>query len=119
MTEAGGLGIFGAIVWPTYIGLAHDDPGEGPVPLHEPYEEFDYARGQIIWVTQPDGDILGTARICAPKGVYSYLIFCHGPNRELMIGKDKFDHPIIFDRAGFIDIVPIRNADYLPRREIL
>lgn len=111
-----GQGFLSFVVWPAYIGVAHDDPGEGPVPLHEPYDDFDYSRGQIIWVPQPDGDVLGHARIYAPKGVYCYLVFCHGPNRELMIGKDKFDQPIVFDRAGFIDIDPIRNSDYLPRQ---
>lgn len=112
----GGFGVLGATVWPTYMGVATGDPGEGPVPLHEPYDHIDYSRGQIRWRTEPDGMILGKAQVFAPKGVYTYFLFCHGPTRGLVIGKRQLDQPIIFDRAGVIDIDPIENRDYLPRR---
>jgi hypothetical protein len=113
------FGRLGVVIWPTYMGAATADPGEGPVPLHEPFDDIDYSRGQIVWYTQPDGDILGSARVYVPKGVYTHFVFCHGPVRELMIGKRQLEQPIIFDRAGVIDIEPIQNKDYLPRPKFL
>lgn len=113
---SGGPGFLSFVVWPTYLGVSTADPGEGPVPLYEPYEDFDYSRGQIQWWTQSDGDVFGRARIYAPKGIYTYFVFCHGPVREMMIGKTPIHGtPIVFDRAGFIDVEPIQNTDYLPR----
>jgi hypothetical protein len=103
-------GILHVDVWPTYIGIGEAD---GTV-ITEHNGHPDYERGQIHWETQPDGDIVGHARVQLPKGVWTHLLFCHGPT-ELIISNEKFDHPIVFDRAGFVDIGPIHNKDYLPR----
>lgn len=113
-----GFGVLGAIVWPTFMGCSTGEPGPGPVPLNEPFEDFNYKRGQIVWVTQPDGDVLGAAQVFVPKGVFTHFLFCHGPGPDLMIGAKQLDQPIIFDRPGVVDITPIRNQDYLPRQPI-
>lgn len=112
-------GVLGALVWPTYVGVASDDPGPGPVPEHEPYEDVNYSRGQIWWTAQPDGEIVGSAQVFAPKGVYTWFVFCHGPIRHMMMGATKLDQPIVFDRAGLIDVEPIQNVSYLPRSAAL
>jgi hypothetical protein len=107
-------GTLGAIVWPTYMGVATGDPGQGQTPEHEPWGEPDYERGQIHWHTE-DGQIYGKAQVCAPKGVYTHFVFCRGCDRPSMMDNNQLDQPIVFDRAGFIDIDPIQFTDYLPR----
>ena len=116
MTELGSPGVLGVVVWPTYVGVSGGDPGPGPVPEGEPYEDINYSRGQITWQTEPDGRVWGAAQVFVPKGVWTHFLFCHGPNRELMIGQRQLEQPIIFDRPGIIDVDPIENRDYLPRR---
>lgn len=111
-----GQGHLGAVVWPTYMGVSTGDPGLGPIAMHEPYGDINYSRGQITWHTQPDGDVLGSAQVFAPKGVYTHFLFCHGP-AALVIGNRRIDQPIVFDRPGIIDIEPIRNQDHLPRQK--
>ena len=108
-------GFLAVDVWPTYMGIATGHPGEGPVPDHEPFEHLDYHRGQIHWSTQ-NGQVVGCSRVCAPAGVYTHLVFCYGPIREMMAGFDQLEHPIVFDRSGHVDINPIQNQDYLPRQ---
>lgn len=108
-----GLGLFGAIIWPTYVGAATDDPGAGPVPDHEPIDDTHYERGQITWETQEDGEVRGRAAVHAPQGRYTYVVFCHGP-RELMVGKTKLAQPITLDRPGVIPFDPIDNQNLRP-----
>ena len=104
-------GILRVDVWPTMMGMAESSDG---VTLTEPMGHADYLRGQIFWETLPDDTIVGHARLCLPKGVHTHLLFCHGPV-ESIIGIEQLEHPLIFDRAGFFDITPIRSKDYLPR----
>lgn len=108
------FGILGAHVWPVYVGVATDDPGAPPTADNEPLDDFDYARGQITWTPHSDGTITGTARIFAPKGVYTYLLFCMGPHREGFHSAQKMEHPFMFDRAGIIDI-NVGDETQLPR----
>ncbi len=111
-----GTGLLSGIVWPVYMGVATGDPG--PVwaaPLVEPFGDINYNRGQINWVPQKNGDVLGTAEVFVPKGVYTYLVFCAGPLQHGIIGCRPLEQPLIFDRPGIVDISPIRNRDYLPR----
>ena len=108
-------GVLGAIVWPPYVGLASGDPGAGPVAEHEPYEDINYTRGQIVWRTLPDGEIVGAAQVAAPKGIYTHVVFFAGPQKPMMMGSNKFEQPIIFDHPGIVEINPIANQDYLPR----
>jgi len=113
----GGLvnhGILGAVVWPTHMGVSAGEPGPGPVPDHEPWDDLDYNRGQIWWHTE-NGQTYGKASVFAPKGIYTHFLFCLGSPRESLIGANKLDQPIVFDLAGIIDIDPIQCMDYLPR----
>jgi hypothetical protein len=107
----------GAIVWPVYLGMSTGHPGvvEGAVPLHEPFDDIDYERGQITWVRQPDGEILGRARVCIPKGVWTHYVFCSGFQPAALLGARALEQPLVFDRAGFVDVDPIYNREVLPR----
>lgn len=98
-------------IWPTYMGLGESADG---VRLVEPCGHPDYSRGQITWETRPDGLIVGHARVVLPKGIYTHLMFCHGPV-DLVIGVEAFEHPVVFDRPGFFDVSPIHNQQVLPR----
>ena len=99
-------------VWPPYVGLSTT---EG-----EPIDDPNYGRGLISWRTEPDGSILGSARILAPKGIYTHVVFYSGPRKEHppMPGHEpqQVPHPVVFDRPGTIEINPIRNGEYLPRQ---
>jgi hypothetical protein len=118
-----GLGKFKVEVWPIYVGLACTE-GETVGPwesfrqantfITEPINDFDYSRGMITWTTHPDGSITGRGRVHVGKGVYTHVIFAHGPT-EHVAAVEKLEHPIPFDRAGFIDLDPIKNKRYLPR----
>lgn len=104
-------------VWPPYAGLSTSDPGVGPTAPGEPFEDLNYTRAMIQWRTEPDGDILGSARIYIPAGIFTHIVFFSGPGREhpLMAPAKKLDHPIVFDRPGVVELNPIKNTDYLPR----
>lgn len=106
-----GFGILGANVWPTYVGLAEST---SETIIREPIGDMDYDRGPITWVTQPDGSIIGHGRVNACKGVYTHIVFGYAPV-ESIAGITRMEQPIIFDRAGWVDISPIQNQDYLPR----
>ena len=96
-------GILSVHVYPTYMGLGYSTDG---VTLVEQAGHADYQRGMIRWDTDPEGVITGHARVLLPKGVYTHLMFCHGPS-EMVIGVEQFDHPVVFDGPGFFDVVPI------------
>lgn len=104
-------GVLSCVVWPTFIGLAESTDG---ALLREVTGDQDYERGQITWRTRTDGLIVGWARIYAPKGVYTHFVFCTGPS-ENVLGVEQMEHPIVFDRPGFVDVDPISNQDVLPR----
>jgi hypothetical protein len=115
MSGAAGLGFLGFQIWPTYLGVATGHPGPGPVPAHEPWDDLNYARGQIHWRADAHGLIWGRAEIFAPAGAYTHLVYCYGCNRESLAAGKPLEQPIIFDRPGVIEIDPIVNQDYLPR----
>lgn len=100
-------------VWPSYIGIGEST--DGGATLLEQADHPDYERGQITWTTHPDGTITGKARVALPKGIYTHLMFCHGPT-ERLIAVEQFEHPVVFDRPGFFDVDPIVNKDYVPRQ---
>lgn len=97
-------------VWPTYVGLAEST---SETVIREPIGDMDYDRGSIFWDTGPDGLITGHGRVNAPKGVYTHILFGYAPV-ESICSVVKMEHPIIFNRSGFVDVAPIRNQDYLP-----
>jgi hypothetical protein len=96
-------------VWPPYIGLS---TAEG-----EPFDDMNYCRGFIQWRTLADKQIVGSAKILAPKGVYTSLVFYWGPDKVHPAADNPhvLEHPVVFDRPGTIEIDPITNNDYLPR----
>jgi hypothetical protein len=100
-----------AIVWPTYIGLGHSNDD---MMFDEFVGDPDYDRGLITWVTRQDSSVYGHGRVYAPKGTYTHFIFAYGPT-ENVCGVRKSEHPIVFDRAGWVDVDPIENQDVLPR----
>src|ERR1700757_1126780 len=104
-------GFLGADVWAPYIGLA-----SGPLASFEPFDDPNYQRGMIAWRTDPHGLIWGRAEIAAPKGIYTHLIFFWGPHKIHATARvNPLEQSIVFDRAGFVEIDPIVNKDYLPR----
>lgn len=107
-------GFLSISVWPTYMGVACGDPGDGPVPNHEPWDEYGYERGQIHWRNEDD-KVLGRAQVWCPKGVYTHLVFCSGCVQPAMMGFRPLEQPIVFDRPGLIEVDPIHNQDVLPR----
>ncbi len=110
-----GLGVLGAVVWPPYIGLSEGDPGAGPTAPGEPFEDLNYTRGMIRWRPEAGG-IMGGAKIFVPKGIYTHLVFFSGPHRvHPLMGTNKFEQPLVFDRPGVVEIDPIQNQDYLSR----
>ena len=111
LTQPANHGRLSVDVWPTYVGLAE---ATSETVIREPIGDVDYDRGSIFWDTHPDGSITGHGRVWAPKGTYTHILFGHAPV-ESICGVRKLEHPIIFDRAGFVDIDPIQNQDYLPR----
>jgi hypothetical protein len=98
-------------VWPTYVGLAEST---SETVIREPIGHVDYDRGSIFWDTHPDKTITGHGRVNCPKGVYTHILFGYAPV-ESICSVVKMEHPIVFDRSGFVDISPIQNQDYLPR----
>ena len=96
----------GLTVWPTFVGVSDG--------THEP-TGMDYERGAIAWKSGTDG-VCGTARIHAPKGTWTHYVFYSGPQPDATVmGRAPMPYPIIFARAGIIDVDPIRNTDVLPR----
>lgn len=111
---SGGVGVLGAIVWPTHLGAVTGHPGPGPKPANEPTDSPDYERGQIEWMLETSGpfagEIVGRALLNVPAGVYEYLVFCHGPGSlPKMINATKFEHPLVYEKAGVMEVYPIRN----------
>jgi hypothetical protein len=114
-------GVLSVTVWPTFVGLAKAEGvaahlnGSAQVHLCEPTEDFNYDRGQIRWETQPDGSIVGHGRVFIPADVeFTHYIFALHP-KQGMCGVTALEHPIRFDRPGFVDVSPIRNQEVLPR----
>lgn len=114
----GGVGVFGAVVWPTHLGATVGHPGAGPRADHEPDDPY-YERGQIAWELEGNR-IVGRATLHVPANrpgeAYEYLIFCHGPTGlDLMIDFSKFEHPLVYERAGVMDVYPIDNTIQGPK----
>lgn len=99
--------VLGVEVWPLYVGVT--DGAAEPTGI-------DYQRGQILWNTHPDGQVLGAARVYVPKGTWTHYVFYSGPQpAATVMGIVVMEHPIVFDRAGIVDVDPIRNRDIMPR----
>jgi hypothetical protein len=117
-TDGGGL--IHVEVWPSYVGLGEMTgsavrvDGTQQLDLHEPVDQAEYQRGQITWKTAADGAITGHGKVWAPKGVYTHIIYARGPVGNVC-GAFKPEHPIVFDRPGFVDVGPIQNQEVLPR----
>lgn len=105
-----GLGMFGANVWPMYIGVTDGFPGEGPSAVGEP-GGLDYRRGRIDWNVTDDGQVVGGATVFVPRGYYTHLAYFYHPSDALMVGYTKLSHPLdyMFTPRGKIDIYPIKN----------
>lgn len=104
----GGVGVFGAVVWPTYLGAATGHPGAGPRANNEPDDPY-YERGQITWELEGE-KIVGRATLHVPAGTYTHLVFCHGPTGlDMMIDHTQFEHPLVYERAGVMDVYPINK----------
>ena len=99
-------------VWPPYVGLGESADG---LLIIEQSRHVDYQRGLVIWTPQKDGSIIGHGTVCAPKGTYTHIIFASGPILEPWMGVRKLEHPIVFDRAGFVDVGPIHNRELVLR----
>jgi hypothetical protein len=114
VSEVSGPGKLTFTVWPVYMGAATDEPGDEWIPIYEPYDDLHYSRGLIDWEWQPDGNILGRARIFVPKGAYTHLLFCLGPHAHGAIGNQKLEQPMLYAGPGVLDVWPISNRTYLP-----
>ena len=112
------FGELSAIVWPPYMGLATGYPGPpGAVAENEPHDDINYARGQIMWRSEPDGTIVGGVKIFVPKGIYTHVVFFSGPHHvHPLMGANQFEQPLVFDRPGIVEIDPVQNLDVLPRQ---
>lgn len=104
-------GILRVDVWPVYVGMGESTDG---ITLLEYAGHPDYQRGMITWEPDPGGDLIGRARILLPAGLYTHILFCHGPV-EMVIGVEQLEHPLVFKTAGIFDLNPIHNRSYLPR----
>lgn len=104
-------------VWPPYIGLADRFPGNpGEVAQGEPHDNINYARGMIKWRTEDDGQILGSAQIYVPTGVWTHVVFFSGPHHiHPLMGSNQFDQPVVYSEPGVLEMNPIQHQQYLPR----
>lgn len=118
------MGVLTVDVWPPYLGMATDHPGErGSVaPAGEPFGDINYTRGLIQWRNEPDAaspsgvQVVGSAHIYLPAGIFWHLVFFYGPHAVHQVaGSNQLEQPVVFDRPGMIEINPIRNQVYLPR----
>ena len=99
-------GRFSAIMWPLHLGVSQGDV--------EPYGLDRYERGPIEWEWR-DGKILGKARVWVPKGTWTHHVFCTSTTRESVMDYRQMEHPLVFDRPGFVDVDPITFLQVLPR----
>jgi hypothetical protein len=100
-------GTLGLTVWPTYVGVSAGAPAGG---LHwEPHDVY-YQRGQITWALEAE-QIVGRAKIYAPAGQYTHLVYFHHPEDPQSVGSVQLPHPVVFDTPGVIDVYPITNTD--------
>lgn len=105
-------------VWPVYVGVTDGDPGEPYGPCNgEPFYNLDYQRGQILWSTMPNGEIVGRATILVPAGNYTHLTYHYGPgvwpSGPQLMGKRQLDHGLRFVNKGSVTIDPINKGDWL------
>jgi hypothetical protein len=104
---SGGDGTLSFTIWPTYVGVSSGAPAGG---VHWEPTDLGYQRGQIAWELE-DGQIVGRAKIDAPAGHYTHLLYFHHPEHPQSIGSVQLPHPVDFPTAGVIDVYPITNAD--------
>lgn len=111
--SGGGEIILSAEVWPVYVGFSTFDPGLGPQAAFEPIH-LDYERGQIVWTTMPNGEVVGRAKVWVPGNItLTHLLYLHGPGSlPMMVGKRQLPHPISLTERGSIEIDPICYGDW-------
>ena len=104
-------GTLGAIVWPTYIGVACEGVTP-PFSCDEPHNGG-YQRGQIIWTpVNDDRQVIGRARIMCPPGTYTHFVYFKHPSRPQACGVAKMAHPIrCTEPLTALDVDPIINDD--------
>lgn len=109
----GGEIILSAEVWPTHVGVTFEHPGPGPQPATEPVFHADYIRGQIEWIAVSETGPVGKAKINVPPGLYTYMVYLHGPGSlPMMCGSRQLSHPVLFETAGVIEIENINYGDW-------
>jgi len=104
-----GEGVFGAVIWPSFVGACTEDPGGGLVAYGEP-EDVSYSRGGIVW-GMDNGEIVGRALVNLPAGTYTHLAYFHGPEGPRMGGKMQLPHPLVFPTDGVLEVYPITNPN--------
>jgi len=100
-------GTLSLIVWPAYVGVSTTPPTGG---LHWEPSDIYYQRGQINWELEGE-QIVGRAKIYAPAGTFTHLIYFRHPEDPQSVGSVQLPHPITFTEAGVIDVYPITNQD--------
>jgi hypothetical protein len=110
---SGGELILGAEVWPTHVGVTTEHPGNSKWAATEPSYHLDYIRGQIEWIAVSDSGPVGKAKIHVPPGLYTYMVYLHGPGSlPMMCGSRQLSHPVLFETSGVIDIENINYGDW-------
>lgn len=96
--------IFGAIIWPTYVGAVLIN-GE------EPMSDLDYQRGSIAW--RNEGDlIVGSATIQVPAGEWGWIIYCHNPFTHNFVSSQRLEQSLyIQGYPGTIQLDRITEDD--------
>jgi hypothetical protein len=111
---AAGVGTFGAVVWPAYVGVCEGDPGPGPHAFGEP-TGVEYQRGQIHWAVEDSGEIVGRAFVHVGPGYYTHFAYFSGPEGPRMSGKRQMAQPMDWRRApatgNVIEVYPLTNPD--------
>lgn len=97
-------------VWPAWIGLCNADLGTPPFTVAEPTDDPSYKRGQIQW-RHEDGEIVGSARVHAPAGIYTHFAFYQHPTERQLTGITKMPHALHLTEFHTLDIDPIKNTD--------
>lgn len=99
-----GIGVFSAVIWPTYAGAVKSNG-------QEPMFEIDYARGPIFWEMNEAGLLRGRAHIEVPAGEWAWIIYCHNALRPGFVTAQKLAHPLVLLKPGNIDLTDITEEE--------